>query len=105
VRAADADTYSVVITNAAGQPAVFRANLQVLSGQPLLTQLRKLSDGTFGMLLLGLTNQVPYTVEFSSNLSNWMVLTTLTATNWSVPFVDVTSLEATQRFYRARSGP
>lgn len=105
VQAADAGLYSVVITNAIGQPAFFTANLQVLIvPQPLLTEPRRLADGTFQMVLRGLSNQQPYAVEISTNLFNWTVLATFTATNSSAPFVDGTALEAKQRFYRARSG-
>jgi len=106
VQAADAGLYSVVITNAIGQPATFTANLQVLFvPQPLFTEPRRLSDGTFQTVLQGLSNQQPYVVEISTNLVNWTVLTNFTATNQSVPFVDATAIEASKRFYRARSGP
>jgi subtilisin family serine protease len=106
VQAAEGGSYSVVITNAIGQPAIFTANLQVLVvPRPLLTEPRKLGDGTFQMVLQGLSNQQPYAVEISSNLLNWTVLKTFTATNSSVPFADVIASEAGPRFYRARSDP
>jgi hypothetical protein len=43
------------------------------------------------------------TVEASSNLLDWTVLTNVTTTNASVPFSDPSATIHTQRFYRARS--
>jgi len=42
-----------------------------------------------------------YTVESSSNLSNWTAFATLVNTNGIVRFIDSTSTNATARFYRA----
>ena len=102
---ADAGTYSVVITNAIGQPAAFSATLGVVVPAPVLTQTRMLPGGTIEIVLLQLINQQSYAMEISSNLVDWTVLETFVATGSSKTFTDATATQAKQRFYRARWNP
>lgn len=100
-----AGNYSVVVRNAIGQPATFNASLQLIVPQPVFSQMRVLSDGSFQASLQGLLNQQDYVVERSSTLTNWNVLKVFTATNSSEAILDSTAPESTRRFYRARSAP
>ena len=46
---------------------------------------------------------VSYQIDTSTDLSNWVPLATLTATNSQLEFIDSTVTNASQRFYRAHS--
>jgi thermitase len=106
VRGADAGMYSVVVTNAIGVPAVFSASLQLLGpSQPVLADPRLLAEGRFQIGVQGLSNQQPYAVEISTNLTNWTVLAAFTATNSSFIFTDSPAILPPQRFYRVRWDP
>ena len=104
VQPSDSGDYAVVVSNAIGQPATFSANLQVFVPQPLLAQPRMRPDGTFEMLVQRLVN-TRYAVETSTNLHSWEVLTTFTASNPEMPFVDPRAAQGLQRFYQVRSAP
>jgi subtilisin family serine protease len=101
---ADAGVYSVVVTNAAGQPTTFPATLEVRVPAPVLCQPQRLPDGGFRMTVLTVP-QLPYAVETSTNLSDWRVQDSFIATNAISPVVDATASDASQRFYRVRTLP
>jgi hypothetical protein len=103
VQAADAGAYSVVVTNALGQPASFEALLQVIA-PPLITQPERLTDGSFRATITGLVPNEPYTIEHSTNLVDWQQRQSFVAPASSAPFVDNTAGATTQRFFRVRSG-
>jgi subtilisin family serine protease len=105
VQPADAGTYSVVVTNAIGEPAGFAATLSVLAPSPILTEPRRLSDGTVEIVLRQLVNQQSYTMEISSNLVDWTTLERFSAAGPTKVFTDATAIEANQRFYRVRWNP
>jgi hypothetical protein len=56
-----------------------------------------------GLVQFGLLSQPGFTyrVEYTTNLTNWTTLDTLTSTNAIMPVVDSTGNGADQRFYRA----
>lgn len=103
VQPPDAGNYSIVVTNGIGQPTSFSAVLQVV-GPPLLTEPVRLPDGRFQTILTGLVPDQPYTVEVSTNLTHWDARPPFNATAESMPFIDDTASDVTQRFYRARAG-
>jgi hypothetical protein len=104
VQPSQAGNYAVVVTNAIGQPATFPVLLRVVP-QPLLTQPQRLPDGTFRAIITGLVSNQQYSVDSSSNLTQWFAYPAFTATGASMPFVDGGALQTTQKFFRARSGP
>ncbi len=107
VQTSDQGDYSVLVsvtTNAAVPPAAFTASLQVLLPQPTLSNPRVNPNRSFQFVLQGPVNQ-NYALEISPNLTNWTTLTNLTATNASMPYLDLSATNATQRFYRVRSVP
>jgi hypothetical protein len=60
-----------------------------------------LGTNGFSFLLNGTTG-VTYSVEVSTNLSNWFPLTNLVVTNGPVQVTDTTDTSSLTRFYRAR---
>jgi hypothetical protein len=50
----------------------------------------------------GFTN---YVLEFSTNLANWVPLSTLSSSNGFFQFNDPSASTNTERFYRLRLGP
>jgi len=113
VQSTNAGTYGVVVsvTNATGTtpvlpvpPATFTASLSLLGPpQPVvLSHPEILPGGNFRMLLQGNPNS-SYSIESSSNLTNWSALATLAYTNGLMPFTDTNAPGNTSRFYRARS--
>jgi len=104
VQPTQAGNYAVIVTNAIGQPTSFPVVLQVV-GAPLLTQPQRLADGTFRTIITRLVPNQRYSVEASSNLTQWFAYPAFTATGASMPFVDGGALQTTQKFFRARSGP
>lgn len=101
---ADAGGYSVVVTNAAGQPTSFPATLEVRLPAPVLCNPWRSPEGIFHCDLLTVP-QLQYEVGLSTNLSDWRWLDSFTATNAVSPVVDATAPDASQRFYRARTVP
>ena len=64
-----------------------------------------LAEGRFQIWLQGLSNQQPYAVEISTNLTNGTVLASVAATNSSFIFTDGPATLPPQRFYRVRWDP
>jgi hypothetical protein len=73
--------------------------------KPALGPPKKRADGNFDLQLEGGLGQ-SYTVEASTNLNDWMSLTSLVATTFPVDFADLTATNSPTKFYRAfSSGP
>ncbi len=107
VQTSDQGDYSVAVSlpaNASVPPATFTANLQVLLPPPVLSNPQVMPDRSFHFVLQGQANK-SYVLEISPNLTNWTTLTNLTATNASMPYLDLSATNAPQRFYRVRSVP
>jgi hypothetical protein len=100
VQVANHGAYQVVITNLAGTDTSAEATLTV-AGAILLENLQLLPNGTVQMGISGATNR-SYSIERSSNLTNWTELSTIFYTNGVMPFTDASPLAGTNRFYRAR---
>jgi hypothetical protein len=104
VQSANEGYYKVRVTNASGFTDSQAALLTILV-EPQLHEIEMLSNGAARMKLSGNTNR-SYSVEVSSNLTNWTGLTNLFYTNGLMPFIDSTSLGGgtSNRFYRVRLG-
>jgi hypothetical protein len=106
VQAANAGTYSVVVTNIAGSASSTSALLTVSVGTPSRPQLSGFvyNNGTFSLTINGDTGP-DYVVQASTNLTDW----TSIFTNHSPipPFVwtDFVASNFSQRFYRIQLGP
>jgi pectate lyase len=106
VQAANAGTYSVVVTNIAGSASSTSALLTVSVGTPSRPQLSGFvyNNGTFSLTINGDTGP-DYVVQASTNLTDW----TSIFTNHSPipPFVwtDLVASNFSQRFYRIQLGP
>jgi hypothetical protein len=103
VQPSDAGVYQVVVTNLVNSVGTLSAtaNLTVV-GPPQLSQPRLLTNGHFEVMLMGFTG-VTYAVERSLNLTNWVDLMTISATNSQMPVID--PAPGQHRFYRARLAP
>jgi hypothetical protein len=96
----NAGQYSVTITNVAGSVSSSPALLTVLPAAPShIDSILVLPDGT--VQLTGSGDAGSYTIEASTNLTDWHQLLTVVNTNGTFLWVDSTT-NAPQRFYRAR---
>ena len=68
--------------------------------QPALGPIALLSSGAVQVMLTGLAGRT-YPIQASTNLTDWLTITTLTLTNTSGQFVDPAATNFPQRFYRA----
>ena len=71
--------------------------------KPLLSLLR-LSNGSM-QLTLQVQPSVPYVIQSTANLTNWVSVWTNTPSGSSFQWIDADSLTQTKRFYRALSSP
>ena len=102
VQTNDVGNYSVLVTNVAGSLASSDAVLSLLPPEPSQFQLLSLlPDGTLKLLFTGEPGAA-YTIEVSTNLTDWSVLTNLVNTNGTAEFNTVYSAADSQRFFRAR---
>jgi hypothetical protein len=97
--------YSVVATNVAGSVTSSNALLALLP--PAAAQFQSISVNNAGAVQIGFTGDAVwnYTLEVSTNLTNWNVLTNLTSTNGIFNFIAGSTTNSPQQFYRARVGP
>lgn len=101
VQQADLGTYSAVVTDQLDRTASFSAQLQFASINPRLSNPQMLSNGHFQTTLEALANHT-YLVQYSTNLSNWVTLRSVSATSESTPVVDEDAPNSPQRFYRVQ---
>jgi hypothetical protein len=95
------DSYHVTAANFAGSVTSQVAELTVLF-VPRLVDAALAGDGTVNFKLRANINRA-YTLESSSDLNQWSVLTNFTPTNALVPIAD--RIGGSNRFYRARFNP
>jgi hypothetical protein len=94
--------YSVLVTNVAGSLASTNAVLSLIPPQPSQFQLvTLLPDGTLKLVFTGEPGAA-YTIEVSTNLADWSVLTNLVNTNGTIEINAGQTAAAPQRFFRAR---
>jgi hypothetical protein len=102
VQTNDVGNYSVFVTNIAGSLVSSNALLSLLPPQPSQFQLLTLlPDGTLKLVFTGEPGAA-YTIEVSTNLTDWSVLTNLVNTNGTVEFNAGQTSDYPQRFFRAR---
>jgi outer membrane protein assembly factor BamB len=96
--------YAIAGTNALGNTPwpMYRQNLRHTGKleKPLLTQLTKRPDAGFEFEMFGEVGQ-PYTIQRSTNLASWAVLTNFVAGTQTTSVVDFTASNSPSRFYRA----
>jgi hypothetical protein len=106
IKATNAGTYSVTVSNVAGSVTSTNALLTVSAGTPARPQLSGFgyNNGTFSLTVSG-DPGLDYIVQASTNLTDW----TSIFTNHSPipPFVwtDLVASNFSQRFYRIQLGP
>ncbi len=71
---------------------------------PVLSEPRRLPDGSFEFILSAYTNR-NYVVEVSTNCRAWRTLTTVTQTNAYWLFNDASATNDHQRYFKARLAP
>jgi len=98
-------TYSVIATNIAGSAASSNALLSLVPPAP--AQFHAINVQPDGSLQINFTGDAvwTYTVEVSTNLTDWTVLTNLTSTNGLFQFTAGRVTYSPQLFYRARVSP
>jgi GH25 family lysozyme M1 (1,4-beta-N-acetylmuramidase) len=102
VQTNDVGNYSVLITNIAGSLASSDAVLSLIPPQPSQFQLVSLlQDGTLKLVFNGEPG-VAYTIEVSTNLTDWDVFTTLVNTNGTLEINAGQTADYPQRFFRTR---
>jgi hypothetical protein len=104
VQSVNVGTYSLLVTNPYLVVTTFDAQLQIDSGNPSLVSPEILPNGNFQATLLGQPGRT-YAVEYSTNLTNWLLLRSISATGQSTPVDDENAAASLQRFYRARVEP
>jgi hypothetical protein len=77
---------------------------QPLGTQPLLTIARTATPARFNLTLSGVSG-VSYTIEYSTNLAAWNVLTNLPSSGAPVQFSDPNAGTSPTRHYRAKVTP
>jgi hypothetical protein len=100
---ADEAFYSVLVSNPGGIALSAAARL-TLSSSAFLTGSQLLGNGAFQFTVVGQSNRT-YAVEFSTNLSTWTNLTSVTLTNTTSTVTDATATNSKTRFYRLRASP
>jgi GH25 family lysozyme M1 (1,4-beta-N-acetylmuramidase) len=105
VAATNTGNYSVVATNLAGFATSSDAALALLP--PAAAQFGSISVQPDGTVQIGFAGDAVwnYTVETSTNLTDWSVLTNLTSVNGVFNFTAGAATNSPQQFYRARVGP
>jgi hypothetical protein len=104
VTATNTGNYSVFATNLAGALASTNALLALVP--PAAAQFSSISAAD-GAVQISFTGDAywNYTIETSTNLTSWSVLTNLTSTDGSFNFTAGNITNAPQQFFRARVGP
>ena len=101
----NAGNYSVTATNVAGSVTSSNALLALLP--PAAAQFQTISVQPDGSVQIRFTGDTvwTYTIEISTDLANWSVLTNLTSANGLFNFTAGAVTASPQQFFRARVGP
>jgi GH25 family lysozyme M1 (1,4-beta-N-acetylmuramidase) len=97
--------YSVVITNVAGSLTSTNAALALVAPAPAQFQSIGVQAGGSAQIVFSGDAFWNYTVETSTNLTDWTTFTNLTSTNGIFNFNAGAITNDSQRFYRARVDP
>ena len=101
VQTASAGAYDVVISNAAGLAASAPATLAVSLPEVRFLSVAMLANGQVQLLFSAVPGQ-DYVIQASTNLTDWIPISVLTASNGPLPFLDPDAASFACRFYRAR---
>jgi hypothetical protein len=101
VQAANAGSYDVVVSNAAGLTASSTATLAVSLPEIRFLSAAMLTNGQVQLAFSGLPGQ-DYLIQASTNLTDWKPISVLTSSNGPLPFIDPDAAHFPSRFYRAR---
>lgn len=102
VQVNETGSYSVVITNVAGSVVSSNAFLTVsLPPPPQFQSITLLPDHRAKLVLLGVSD-LPFSLEGSTNLTNWDEVMSGVLTNMPAVLTDDSASNAPLRFYRAR---
>jgi len=103
VQLAHAGTYSVMVSNLAGEITVTSAVIKV--DAPLhVAQAPGFTNGQFNLLISGNVGQ-SYTIQASTNLADWTTLKNYWLPSNIVTFADTNAFRYDHRFYRAIPWP
>jgi GH25 family lysozyme M1 (1,4-beta-N-acetylmuramidase) len=102
--ATNAGSYSVLATNIAGSVTSSNALLALLPPAAAHFQNPAVQGGAVQLAFTGDAFWT-YTIETSTNLANWSVLTNLTSTNGQFQLNAGSVTNSPQQFYRARASP
>jgi hypothetical protein len=96
--------YSVNVTNFMGAATSTNAALSLIA--PNAAQFTSITTSA-GVVQIAFTGDAywPYTIEVSTNLTSWSMLTNLTSLNGLFNFTAGSTTNAPQQFFRARVGP
>ena len=97
---ATSSSATLTVTNSSGGPNSPLAVLGVVDPTPSLADGTMLASGLFQFRLQGAPGK-SYEIQVSTNLGTWNTLETVTLSNTSVYFTDITSTNLPYRFYRA----
>ena len=105
VASANQGIYSVIATNVAGSVTSSNALLALLPPTP--AQFHTIDVQPGGSLQIRFSGDAfwTYTIEISTNLTDWTALTNLTSTNGLFQFTAGSATSSPQLFYRARVSP
>ena len=104
VAATNTGYYSVVATNLIGATNSFSALLALVSPSAAQFQSINVLNGTVQIGFIG-DAYWTYTVETSTNLTDWSTATNLSSTSGVFNFTAGSVTNAPQQFFRARVGP
>jgi hypothetical protein len=103
VQTANTGNYSVVITNIAGSIISTNAILTVNPPLPTTFQsIKRLTDGRIQLVISGDPGSIN-TLEFSTNLFDWQILSNITLPGIPVTFTNSPVTNSTKGFYRTLS--
>jgi hypothetical protein len=94
-----AGNYSVLISNFNGSVTSSNANVTVIPTSPTLLSPLQSTNNLFQFQLSGTAGLV-YTVQYSTNLSNWLFLFSVTNDSSQIQVADPGALLQPRRFYR-----
>jgi hypothetical protein len=100
---ATAGNYNVIVSNVLGSATSAVANLAIVNA-PLLVSAHLAADHSFSFTVSGDIG-FNYVIEGSTNLSNWLTVTTLSNATGQTIFADTNTSAFPARFYRARLLP
>lgn len=103
VTATNAGNYSVVVSGSSGSVTSSVVTLTVAISPSIISPML-LSNGQFQFSFDSATN-VDYEVQYSTNLTQWLPLTTLIGNGVPLTFIDTNSPTMQQSFYRIALSP